>query len=336
MEARATDAIISEILSSTSLENGLVQVEFLAKTDYGEEFMVDTANSHVAGLSFDLDVGDVVMLQIVDSGQESIAYLEDVHREPGVLLVILIFAIIAVAVGRSRGLLSLVGLALTVAILFGGLLPAIVAGHDPLLATVGASVIILGVNMHLSHGFKRRTFFAYLGTVLGMGLVVLFTKVFVSMASLTGLASEEAALLFWETGGIQLPVGILSAGIILGAVGVLDDIAITQSEIVSELQLADPTRSRKDLFSQAMGLGRHHIASVVNTLVLVYAGAALPAFLLFFLTDLSAAAFLNNELVAEEIIRTLAGTSALVLTVPIITWIATLSPVAIDTDPHAH
>jgi uncharacterized membrane protein len=179
--------------------------------------------------------------------------------------------------------------------------------------------------MHLSHGVNRHTFFAFLSTLGGLGLVLLFTQSFLWLARLSGLASEEGTLLFWELDPVQAPVGILAAGIILGSVGVLDDIAITQSETVRELLLANGHATRRDLFKQAMRIGRHHIASTVNTLILVYAGAALPVFLLFMNQFGGYHEFLQNELVAEELVRTLAGTSALVLLVPISTWFATIN-----------
>jgi uncharacterized membrane protein len=335
IENRQSDASVIEMLGQTKQESGLFDYRFIAKTEYGEEFTIDTSESYISGIGYDLDVGDSVSLQITEEDSGAIAYLEDIHREKNLGWMVLIFAIIAVAVGRWRGVLSLLGLIVTIGILFGYLFPSILAGNDPVTSTVIASIVILAVNMHLSHGLKRQTFLAFLGTTVGLAFVVIFTKAFIYFGSLSGLASEEATLLFWETGSVNLPVGILAAGIILGAVGVLDDVAITQSEVVNELLLANPNKTKKELFVQAMRIGRHHIASTVNTLVLVYAGAALPVFLLFVYGDLSTQAFFNNELVAEEMIRTLAGTCALVLTVPISTWFATLAPRVVDKS-HKH
>ncbi|TAL51260.1 YibE/F family protein [Patescibacteria group bacterium] len=324
--AREAEATIIEILSVEDLEGGVRQYIFKAQTPYGEEFLVETADSFVSGVGFELKTGDKVYLRMIEVEDGIEVYLDDVKRQTGVWWIIGFFVLITLAIGLLRGLLSLLGLGITIVILIGGLFPAILAGNDPVLATVVASAIILGVNMHLSHGFKRQTFFAYLSTLGGLGLVLVFTDVFLNVARLSGLASEEGALLFWELDPVQIPVGILAAGLILGAVGVLDDIAITQSEIVSELLLANPHTTRKELFTKAMRIGRHHIASAVNTLILVYAGAALPAFLLFMNQFGGYQEFLQNEIVAEEVVRTLAGTCALVLLVPLSTWFATLNP----------
>lgn len=332
-EARAVEATITEITSVQKLDGGVFQYTFTAKSEYGEKFFVETIDSFVAGVGYDLRIGDRVSLRIIDVEEGMEVYLDDVRRDTGIWWIAGFFVVLTLVVGLLRGFLSLFGLGVTLAVLILGLFPAILRGVDPVLATVVASALILLVNMHLSHGINRQTFFAFLSTLGGLGLVVVFTKTFLALARLSGLASEEGALLFWELDPVQVPVGILAAGIILGAVGVLDDIAITQSETVQELLLANPHRTHKELFVQAMRIGRHHIASTVNTLILVYAGAALPAFLLFMNQFGGYQDFLQNELVVEELVRTLAGTCALVLLVPLSTWFATLNPKVIDKHP---
>lgn len=332
IQARPVDARVITI-TLVEQDRGLWRYVFEASGDDGQSYMVDTTDSYTSGIGYDLRVGDSVILQVIDEQTGPHAYLADIHRERGLLVALLVFMGITIAVGLRRGILSLVGLAVTVGILLFFLLPALLEGRwDPLLATILASVVILGVNMHLSHGWRRQTTLAFLGTLAGLALTVVFTFFFLRLARLSGLASEEATLLFWELNGLQVPVGILASGIILGAVGVLDDIAITQTEVVHELLIADPSMTCRALFKKAMRVGRHHIASTVNTLVLVYAGAALPVFLLFLQSALSPLSFINNELVAEELVRTLAGTSALVLAVPICTWFATFPHRVIDRD----
>lgn len=331
--ARKVDATIIEITSIQELEGGVFQYTFTARSEYGEQFYIETVDSFVAGVGYDLHVGDQVNLRVIDEEGGMEVYLDDVRRDTGIWWIAGFFVVLTLAVGLLRGFLSLIGLGVTLAVLILGLFPAILRGADPVVATVVASAIILLVNMHLSHGLNRQTFFAFLSTLAGLGLVVIFTDVFLALARLSGLASEEGTLLFWELDPVQVPVGVLAAGIILGAVGVLDDIAITQSETVQELLIANPYTTRKELFVQAMRIGRHHIASTVNTLILVYAGAALPVFLLFMNQFGGYQDFLQNELVAEELVRTLAGTSALVLLVPLSTWFASLNPKVIDKHP---
>jgi uncharacterized membrane protein len=318
-------ATITRIESVQELDGEVFQYTFTAMSESGETHLVETVDSFTSGIGFTLKAGDEVSLRVIHTQDGVEVYLDDVHRQKNLRWIIGIFVALTLVVGLLRGFLSLVGLSVTLVVLILGLFPAILRGADPVLATVIASAFILLVNMHLSHGVNRHTFFAFLSTLGGLGLVLLFTQSFLWLARLSGLASEEGTLLFWELDPVQAPVGILAAGIILGSVGVLDDIAITQSETVRELLLANGHATRRDLFKQAMRIGRHHIASTVNTLILVYAGAALPVFLLFMNQFGGYHEFLQNELVAEELVRTLAGTSALVLLVPISTWFATIN-----------
>ena len=316
-------ANVTEILAETD-EGGVRHMVFVATA--GEDtFTVDTSQSYLEGLRYPVRVGDDVYLQLIyTDGVLQQAFLVDVVRTPMLLLFVLVFSIVILAIGRLRGLAALFGLALTLAILFGFIVPQILAGRDPVIVTVMASIVILAVNMHLSHGFHKQTFFAFFGTTIGLGLVWMFSTLFVTLARLSGMASEESVLLQYHAADVASPSGILLAAIILGAVGVLDDIAITQSETVAELRAANPALTNKELFQAAMRVGRHHIASTVNTLVLAYAGVALPLLLLVVDTQgVEVGRFLNEEPVSEEIVRTLAGTLGLVLTVPIATWLAT-------------
>ncbi len=308
-------------------QNGIQQIVFVAESKDGERFEVDTSTSYTEGLRYNLKKGSVIYLQVlrdVQTNEVEQAFLADVRRTTAIGWMAVLFAIIILSVGWMRGLSAMAGLAITIAIVFLFILPQILQGSDAVLITVIGSMVILAVNMHLSHGFKRSTALAYASTLIGLALVYVFGTWFTSLANLSGLASEESILLYFHAQQIIVPKGVLLAGIILGAVGVLDDIAITQSETVAEIAEANPALSRAELFTRAMRVGRHHIASTINTLVLAYAGVALPLLLLFMVVgEVSIWRFINEEPVAEEIIRTLAGTLALVLTVPIATWFAT-------------
>lgn len=326
VQSEDVKARVIEIESETE-ENGIRQIKFTAEDEKGERYHVDTSESLTEGLRYHIAIGDTVYLAVLrnTATQEvETAYLADVRRIPALMIITILFALLTVAVGLIRGFSALIGLAITFGVLFLFIFPQILAGHDAVLVTVIGSIVILAVNMHLSHGFNRGTLLAFSSTVIGLGLTYVLAKIFVGAADLSGLANEEAILLYYHQTEIIVPAGILLSGIILGAVGVLDDIAITQSETVAELREANPRLSRQELFVAAMRVGRHHIASTVNTLVLAYAGVAMPLILLFLVTpEITLARFINAEPVAEEIIRTLAGTMALVLTVPIATLFAT-------------
>ncbi|MFH1632011.1 MAG: YibE/F family protein [bacterium] len=325
--AQDTIEVEAEVLGVVNkrTDEGIEYFVIEAADQDGRLFEVDTSEGYVDSAKFEVEEGDRVLLQVIENldGSETV-FLVDVVRSGSLLWIALIFAAIAIAVGRWRGALAIVGLAVTLAILFWFVFPQILAGRDPVLMTVIGSAVILAVNMHLAHGLSRGTFAAFLGTIGGLILTLIFANLFVGLTGLSGLGSEESTLLFYKAGDVIIPKGILLAGIILGAVGALDDVAVTQGEAVSEIKQANLSLSRRELFTRAMRIGRHHIASTVNTLVLAYAGVAMPLLLLFMVTsDIGTLRFINEEVVAEEIVRTIAGTAALVLTVPLATWFAT-------------
>jgi uncharacterized membrane protein len=322
MQSRDVEATVDRIVSDRTVE-GNRQMVFEAVDGLGVRYTVDTSESYVEGLRFDIRPGDRVSLVLLPDGEGGYdAQLADVIRTGRLLVIGIVFSVLTVAIGLWRGASALVGLFLTLGVLFGAMLPAILHGRDPLLVTVLGCVVILAVNMHLSHGFRRSTFMAFLATVGGLVVAIVVSKCVLVFSRLSGLASDEAVFLFWQHEPAISPGSLLLSGFILGTVGVLDDIAIAQSEAVRELRVANPKLGRRDLFAAAMRLGRHHIASTVNTLAFAYAGAALPLFLLFMSSAVSWKAFMNTELIAEELVRTAAGTLSLLLTVPIATWFA--------------
>ncbi len=317
-------AAVTQIISQGTDANNVPQMTFTALGDNGTTYTVNTGDSLSTGLRFGIAVGDRVILQIIDNGDGSqTAYLGDMVRTKGLFLVALVFALVTLLVGRGRGFFALIGFAITLGLLFWFVFPMILAGHNPVMISVLAGIVMLAINLSLAHGLTRNTAVAFASCSLGVILAWLFSALFVTIVKLSGLADETSVFLYWQVGNVTIPQGLLLAGIILGAVGVLDDVAITQCETIAELKAADPKLGGRELFTRGMRVGRHHIASTVNTLVLAYAGASLPL-LLIFMADhtVSLWRFINTEAVAEEIVRTLGGTCALVLTVPVASLLA--------------
>ncbi len=306
-------------------ETGDYVIAEVKELESGVIYTIDTSQGYLHDNNrFNVRSGDKVLIQVIDfEDGTNYVYLVDVYRTKSILWIFAFFALITIIIGKKRGFSALFGIAVTIVILFGFLFPVLLKGWDAVLWTVIASIVILTVNMFLSHGWDRSSQAALFGTYGGLLMVVIFAFLFTSISRLSGLGAEDAALLVLES-GVIIPKGILLASVILGAVGILDDVAINQTEIVSEISKADKRLPRTELFKRAMHIGKHHIASSVNTLVLAYVGAALPLFLLFMLTDINWMRFISEEVVAEEIIRTLAGTTALILTVPLSTWFAVL------------
>jgi len=269
------------------------------------------------------DVGDdVVLLRFGDDPGDLESYrIVDFQRDTPLQVLAGLFVVAVVALGRRRGLASLAGLGLTGVVLLMFVFPAILAGRDPLtVAIVGSSAIMFGV-LYLTHGASARTSIAVLGTLLSLLLIGLLGAAFAAAAELTG-ADETTASLSTAVGVDVDGRGLILAGLVIGALGALDDVTVTQTSAVWELRRADPRLSPTALFGAAMRIGRDHVAAAVNTLVLAYAGAALPLLLLFAVADRGLGDTLTTQVIATEVIRTLVGSIGLVVSVPLTTALA--------------
>ncbi|MFG2214613.1 YibE/F family protein [Streptomyces sp. NPDC048685] len=265
----------------------------------------------------------VVVAYAPDAPRDLQYSVTDVNRKFPMALLAGIFALVVVAVGRMRGVMALVALAVSFAVLTLFILPAILQGSNPLLvAVVGASAIML-IALYMCHGLTARTSVAVIGTLISLLLIGLLGSLFIGWASLTGNTDDSTGLIHGLYPHIDMS-GLLLAGVIIGSLGVLDDVTVTQTSAVWELHQANPTLGVRGLYRAGIRIGRDHIASVVNTLVLAYAGAALPLLLLFSIAQSSVGTVANSELVAEEIVRTLVGSIGLVASVPVTTVLAAL------------
>ena len=241
-----------------------------------------------------------------------------------------LFAAAVLLLGRWRGLASLAALGVGFVVLLEFVLPAILSGRSPLaVAVVGAGVIMFAV-LYLTHGFSARTSTAVLGTLVSLALIGVLGAAFSAASRLTGLDDQTNALITSLGTGVDAR-GLLLAGIVIGALGVLDDVTVTQTSAVWELHAANPRLGAPGLFRSAMRIGRDHVASAVNTLVLAYAGAALPLLLVFQLSGRSLGDVATSQDIAMEIVRTLVGSIGLVASVPITTALAAV--VASREDP---
>lgn len=264
----------------------------------------------------------LVITAMKDFSGKEIYFITDYVRRGSLYWLIAIFVGLTLLIGRKRGLLSLLGMLLSFVIIFTFILPQIAAGKDPIFITVTASLFIIPITFFLSHGVSVKTGSAVIGTLIALVITGILANFFVDAAQLTGFASEEAGFLEAMKQGVINIRALLLAGIIIGVLGILDDITISQAAIVSQLKHTNPKLTLQQLYSKAMDIGRDHIASMVNTLILVYTGAALPLLLLFIDNPQPFSEVLNLEMIAEEIVRTMVASIGLILAVPITTIIA--------------
>ncbi|WAL63487.1 YibE/F family protein [Amycolatopsis cynarae] len=249
--------------------------------------------------------------------------LVDFQRGLPLALLAALFAIAVVVLGRWQGLAALGALVLSFGVLVLFVLPAILAGQNPLLVAIAGAGLIMFVALYLTHGLSARTSVAVLGTLVSLALIGVLSALFSAAASLTGLDDSTSTLIGALGHGID-GRGLLLAGIVIGALGVLDDVTVTQTSSVWELRRANPNLSWRELYRAGLRIGRDHVGSAVNTLVMAYAGAALPVMLYSSISGVGLGAILGSQDIAEEIVRTLAGSIGIVAAVPVTTVLAAL------------
>ncbi len=249
-------------------------------------------------------------------------YISDMNRKGTIKLLFVLFVALVVVITKIRGALSVAGMAISFLVIFRYILPQITGGADPVNTAIAGSAMIIPVTFILSHGFNRKTGVAIVSTVITLVFTGFLAKYAIDAASLTGFASEEAVFLETVSDRVLNMKGILLAGIIIGVLGILDDVTISQSAVVFQLKKANVHLPFIQLFRRAMDVGHDHISSMVNTLVLVYTGAALPLMLLFLYSHQPYGIVVNHEIIADEIVRTLVGSIGLIVSVPITTALA--------------
>lgn len=256
-------------------------------------------------------------------GSESYG-VTNVDRRSGLVFLILVFIFSVVYFGGWQGVRSLLALFGSFFAIFYVLMPGLINGWNPLFASFAVASVILFIAIFFTHGWNRESGIAYGGTMLAVLLTSLFSIFAVYITSLTGITADEAVYLNFNTSGTLDFTGLLLGAIIIGVLGVLDDIAVTQSAVVSELYDSNPNMSRKEVYSRAMRIGREHVGALVNTLVLAYTGASLPVLLYLKTSDLSFETIINLEVFTTEIVRAIVGSLGLILTVPIVTILASI------------
>ncbi|MFN7148603.1 MAG: YibE/F family protein [Microthrixaceae bacterium] len=304
-------------------EATIVCVEMTFRLDGGpDEGDARTVELYDVGSQPELSVGDAIVVPYLASAQEEFRYSPQFERERGwpMLVLALLFAALVVVQGRLRGLSALAGLAASIGVIVVFVLPALIEGSAPVPVAVVAASAIAFLALYLAHGFSPLTTVALLGTLASLVLVASLSWVFTRATVLSGLG-EEAQFIRAFGGDLDFS-GLLLAGMILGALGALDDMTVTQASSVAELRVANPDYRFAELYRAGSRIGRDHVASTVNTLALAYAGASLPLLLVFVSSQQSAGRVLTSEIVATEVVRTLVGSIGLVASVPLTTALA--------------
>jgi uncharacterized membrane protein len=308
----------TEIIPGTDTEHLLqtITVDVLDGPKEGEIITIE--NDYL-----ELSKGDKFYFRydVYIDGSESYGVV-NIDRKGALYFLIGLFVLAVVIFGRWQGVRSLFALAGSFFAIFYILMPGILGGWNPVLASVLVASVILFAAIFFTHGFNRESAVAYSGTMIAVFLTSLFAIFSVALTDLSGFASEASTYLNFNTRGSLDFTALLLGAMIIGVLGVLDDIAVTQAAVVTELFNSNPALSRAEVYRKALRVGREHVGALVNTLVLAYTGASLPLLLHFYTASSSLSMSLNTELFATEIVRTIVGSIGLILAVPIVTALA--------------
>lgn len=335
--ASTVKARVVEILEAGQIDLGgsvqayqVLTVEALEGEWAGMLFEIDYGRRQLRAPGPPLQPGDEVIITVSQvPGQEASAYFADFVRTPALAILLGAFVVFTVLISGWKGVRSLLAMAISLTVILEYILPNVLLGKDPVVVSLTGAFMILAITLYLVYGWTLKTHAAVLGTLIALTLTGLLASFFVTLTRMTGFGSEEAMFLSQQPNAILNFRGLVLGGIIIGSLGVIDDLVITQASAIFELYLLDPKQSVRALFQRGMRIGQDHAAATVNTLVLAYTGAALPLLLL-----VSGGSdwfnFLNRESVAEEIVRTLVGSLGLLSAVPMTTAIASVIAKNID------
>ena len=333
VRAQVTDIIEEgEIdLGGTIQRYQVARVELLEGEYRGIEMEMDYGRRGVLSNTVYLQNGDTILVTIGARPDGLLTvYFVDFERATSLIWLTALFVLVILIMSRWKGLRSLLSMAFSLFVIIGYIIPHILAGEDPLWVSITGSVILLGVTLYLTYGWNLKTHAAVVSMILVLLITGTLAVLFVLFARLTG-SGDENSLFLLQMLNTQINLrGLLLGGMIIGALGVLDDLVTTQASAVFELHHANEALGFRELFRSAMRIGQDHVAATVNTLVLAYAGAALPMLLMFSLGGGNYGLLVNYEFIAEEIVRTLVGSLGLVSAVPLTTAIAILFAVRAD------
>jgi uncharacterized membrane protein len=327
-----SDTVKAEVLSI--VEQGVIQIDDVSQTYQvanlrilegqfaGQEFLLDYGKRYLLSNKYLLSEKDRILVSIsqMPDGTINVFFMDFVRSAP-LLALVIVFVSLCVLVSGWKGVRSLLGIGLSMLVIIYFIIPKILEGYNPILVSLLGSFFFLTVTQYLVYGWTLKTHIALSGIMLSIVITGLIGVFFVNYARLSGIGDENAIYLLQQSDQLNIK-NLLIAGIIIGALGILDDLAIGQTSAVIEIYRANPEMSFRERLKRSMNIGKDHIAATVNTLVLAYLGASLSLFLLFSSNNVNLGNVINLNSLAEQIVRSLVGTIGLFIAVPLTTFIA--------------
>lgn len=299
-------------------ESLAVRLEVLSGENRGEE--IDAVHSLTGNPAFDLDIqpGDRVLITSLDIGGVTEVFILEYERDRIIYIVLGVFVLLLLLLGGLKGLKTILTLGLTLLLLLGVLIPGLLAGYSPILLTIGISIIITVFTLLIVGGLNSKSYSAIIGVLGGVFIAGMIAYVVGNMINLTGLSSQEAAMLQFIPQDVEFDFGgLLFAGIIMGALGAVMDVGISIASAMEEIRQVNPSISTKNLILSGLNVGKDIMGTMANTLILAYVGSLIPVLLLFAAYQEPYLSIINMDIIATEVIRALSGSIGLILTIPL-------------------
>jgi uncharacterized membrane protein len=263
-------------------------------------------------------VGDRV---VVEKNEDNY-FIADFYRLDKLLILVLIFFLIIFFVIGKESIGSIISLILSFVIIFGSILNNLINQTDPIITVLLSMIFLIPISFYISHGISKKTTIAIIGSLFSIIIALILSLIFIKKSFITGTTAEETSFLATITQKNFDFQGLLIASIIIGIFGSIDDIAISQVSVVEKIISANPKMPAKEIYQKAIAVGKDHVNSIINTLVLVYTSASLPLILLFSVSNKNFFEVLNYEIISVEIIRILIATICVIIAIPLTTYLA--------------
>ena len=272
-----------------------------------------------------VEEGNKVIIAIEGVGEARQIYISDYSRNGATKILIAVFLLLLVIVGKKKGIKSVITISLTMFLIFKVLLPGILKGRDPLMLAIIIASLITVLTIIIVSGFTKKSYAAIMGTIIGVVIAAIIAMIVGNVITITGLMPDEAAMLTYIPQGISLNYNnLLFAGILLGALGAVMDVAMSIASSIQEIYLADKSQSRKKLFSSGMAIGHDIMGTMSNTLILAYTGSSIPLLLILMSYQTPLSEIANMDIIATEIVRSLAGSIGLIITIPVTAFLSVI------------
>jgi uncharacterized membrane protein len=277
------------------------------------------SQNEIEGRIFDMDlkVGDKVVILLNQYDDETFdGYATDYARNDVMIVLIVLFMVALIAIGKWKGLRALISLIITIGAIFLILIPYSIKGYNSLLLAMLISIAVTIATILIISGFNKKSLSAIIGTVGGLFFAVLIAYIVGKISLLTGLSGEDARVLYVNRPDLNFS-NILFASIVIGALGAIMDVGMSISSSLNEMSEANPNMTKRELFKSGMNVGKDIMGTMSNTLILAYVGSAFPLLMLFYLNEFSLFQVINFDFMAAEIVRSISGSFGLLLAIPI-------------------